>query len=204
MLAVAVDELDAHLEAEVDDARDHGLEGAPGVGSSESARSCGRTGPAAVWTTGPKNDITKSFAGARRARAGRRSAGCAPRSSARSRSATSIASSWSWVTMTVVDVRLVVEAAEPAAAARCGPGRRARRTARREAGRSARPRARGRAPSAAAGRRRAAPGSGRRSPWSWTRRSSSLTRSVTSAFGRRRISSPKATFLRTVMCLNAA
>ena len=41
-------------------------------------------------------------------------------------------------------------------------------------------------------------------PPSWTRSSSSPTRSLISAFGRLRIVSPKATLSQTVMCLKAA
>ena len=41
-------------------------------------------------------------------------------------------------------------------------------------------------------------------PPSWTSSRSCVTRSLISLLGRRRISSPNATFFQTVMCLNAA
>ena len=62
-LAVVAHELDAHLEAEVDDPLDHRLAASSPFGSSVSSRSCGRTHASPSRFTWPTNDITNSFAG---------------------------------------------------------------------------------------------------------------------------------------------
>ena len=58
-------ELDADLEAEVHDARDHAPRRAPSAGSRRGRRSCGRTSVARRRAaTGPRKPMTKSLAGA--------------------------------------------------------------------------------------------------------------------------------------------
>ena len=100
------------------------------------------------------------------------------------RSATSMASSWSWVTSTVVTCSVVVQVAQPLAQLRCAPGRRARRRARRAGAPWARWPGRGPAPCAGAGRPRAARGSARPGAPGRTSSSSSSTRALISALGR--------------------
>ena len=103
------------------------------------------------------------------------------------RSATSIASSWSCVTKHRRHVRLVVQAAQPVAQllAHARVERAERLVEEQHA--SARPRARGRAPCAAAGRRRAARDSGRRARRAGRARAARRRARVISAFGRLRI-----------------
>ncbi len=75
---------------------------APSSGDSATSMSCGRTMRPASWVTSPRKLITKSLAGSSYSCSGEPICSTRPSLMTTISSATSRASSWSWVTKTVV------------------------------------------------------------------------------------------------------
>ena len=179
---------------------------APSVRARRAPR--GRAGAATASpsrVTGPTKPMTNSLAGARRGRRGLPACSMRPSFMTTICSATSIASSWSWVTKIVVTcTSSCSRRSQSRSSWRTLGVERAERLVEQQH-LAAPPPARGRAPSAGAGRPRAGRDSGRRSPSRCTSASISSTRArdlVLRALADRAARS--ATFSRTVMCLNGA